>query len=131
LNVAEVLTDFLRHETEREPHPGACCRIVDRWCLRRLGFSLLSRFGREYRTQEDVDRWLKEPGGIAIAVNRVMRANGIGKTKNPQVGDVGLVVHRARPCMAIKAPSGWISRDDDGFICVPDQLLLKAWRIEE
>lgn len=127
---AESLADFLRHEIERPPHPGACCRIVDRWITQRTGTSALLRFGRDYTSEEDVERWLHEPGGIVIAVNRVMRACDIKKTKAPQIGDVGLVLHKRRLCMAIKSAAGWISRDDAGMICVPDIALWKAWRID-
>lgn len=121
--------EFVRLEASLPPYPGACCRMIDKWIRLTSGFSALSRFGRDFETDEDVARWLSEPGGIAVAVNRVMRSAGFQKTKEPQEGDVGLVIHDRRLCMAIKVGAQWFSRNEAGMIGVPLSALWKAWKI--
>lgn len=124
------VAEFLSAQSHEPPRPGACCRIVDEWILARRGYSALARYGRDYTTDEDVARWLEEPGGMAVAVNRVMRACGIAKTKEPRAGDVGLVVYSGLLRMAIHSGDAWISRDDKGFVAAPIEACWKAWRIE-
>lgn len=124
-----TLDEFLRREASLPPYPGACCRMVDKWIREVTGFSALGRFGRDFHNDEDVRQWLAEPGGIAVAVNRVMRACGYQKTKEPQVGDVGLVVHRERLAMAIRGRDAWLGRDDAGMFCAASGAVWKAWRI--
>lgn len=125
-----AVTEFLAAQTELPPRPGACCRIVDDWIYARLGYSALAKYGREYTTDVDVAVWLAEPGGMAVAVNRVMRACGIAKTKEPRAGDVGLVVYAGLLRMAIHSGKAWISRDEKGFVAAPLTAAIKAWRIE-
>jgi hypothetical protein len=103
--------------------------MVDNWFLERCGFSALSRYGRDFDTEEDVQQWLAEPGGIAVAVNRVMRKAGFAKTKTPQAGDVGLVFHGARLCMALHVGTQWLSRSDAGLIGLPLGNVWKAWKV--
>ncbi len=135
MDIETRLADFLRREAESPPYPGACCRIADRWVAVRRGFSPLAHYGREIRTSEDVQAWLVEPGGIAVAVSRVMRAGGFAKTKTPQIGDVGLVLHdgqegdRRPMSMAIRGPRGWHSRNSGGLLLLSLDALWKAWSI--
>ncbi|BCH32644.1 hypothetical protein MesoLjLc_45740 [Mesorhizobium sp. L-8-10] len=124
-----TIDEFIRAEAALPGYPGACCRMADKWVTRVTGFSALARFGRDFRTDEDVRAWLAEPGGLAVAVNRVMRAGGFAKTRDPQAGDVGLIVHAGRLCMAIHAGSVWVSRDDSGMIGAPLGAGWKAWRV--
>jgi len=122
---------FLRADAELPPYPGGCSKLVDKWICQRTGFSALARFGRGFSTQEEVDAWLAEPGGIAVAVNRVMRAGGFPKTKAPDTGDVGLVFNgRGRTlAMAIHASTLWVGRDDNGHVGYPLGNVWKAWRL--
>ena len=124
-----TVQEFIRREASLPPYPGACCRMIDHWFVARLGFSALVRFGRDFETDEDVKQWLAEPGGIAVAVNRVMRAAGFRKTNEPGAGDVALIIHRGRICMALNDGSRWVSRDDQGMIGVPLGSPCKAWKL--
>lgn len=130
-----TIEEFIRLEAGLPPYPGACCRVVDKWINERAGFSALRRFGRDFESDGDVALWLSEPGGIAIAVNRVMRACGFKKTKTPEAGDVGLVIHGAvvgnliPMRMAILSHGGWLSRDDVGLALTPAKQFWKAWSI--
>lgn len=119
--------EFLRLEASLPAYPGSCCKMVDKWIRRHWGFSALARFGRDFETEEEVARWLAEPGSIAVAVNRVMRAGGFAKTKTPISGDVGLIVKERRLCMAIHAGCQWVSRDENGMIGAPLGHVWKAW----
>lgn len=107
-----------------------CATTADRWMRGIVGFSLLSHFGREIKNDADAKAWLQSPGGIAVGVNRVMRAAGMKKTKDPQKGDVGLIVHEGKLCVAIHAGTFWFSRHEGGFIGAPLAAVWKAWRIE-
>ena len=123
-----ALNDFIQHETSMPTYPGACCRMVDKWITEATGQSALGRFGRDFENEGDVQEWLAEPGGLAVAVNRVMRTCGFAKTKEPLPGDVGLVIKEGKTlCMAILTNNGWLVRDDRGFSVVPS--FWKAWAI--
>lgn len=123
------VSEFIRAEIQREPKPGACCRVADDWVRSVRGFSPLERFGRPIKTGEDVDQWLSEFGGIAVGVNRVMRTSGFKKTTSPSVGDVGLVAWAGSLFMAIRTPEGWFSRSDTGTTLAPPDAVWKSWRI--
>jgi hypothetical protein len=120
---------FIGDEMRRPCDPGSCCRIADRWFTTVKGYSALERYGRDFSTDADVEAWLAEPGGIAVAVNRVMRACGIRKTATPQAGDLGLVVWSDRVFMAVFTGHGWFSRDVAGLIMAPSSAVRKAWSL--
>lgn len=96
MNIETRLADFLRREGGLPPYPGACCKMADRWVALVTGISPLEHYGRNFETDAEVQAWLAEPGGIAVAVNRVMRASSFAKAKAPRIGDVGLVIHGER-----------------------------------
>lgn len=121
--------DFVRREAERPSPPGACCTTADRWFERKRGYSALSLYGRKIESESDAERWLAEPGGIAVAVNRVMRKAGVPKTTDPAAGDIGLIVWEGRMFMAILTPAGWFSRSRDGLIMAPRDAVWKAWSL--
>lgn len=128
--------EFVRREAKLPPYPGACCRMVDKWIMERMGFSALSRFGRDFDNDDDVKTWLAEPGGIAVAVNRVMRTAGIARAKVPIIGDVGLAFQKPlngepRLCMGLHTGRAWMSRDEFGLIGIPLDHVWKAWRIPD
>lgn len=122
-----TLDEFLRREASLPHYPGACCRMVDNWIQEATGFSALARFGRDYKTDEDVRAWLAEPGGLAVKVGRVMRVCGYAKTKKPRYGDVGLVVVGEQVAMAVLARDGWYGRSDAGMFLAPSFRF--AWAI--
>lgn len=125
-----TIEEFIAAEAALPAYPGACCRMADKWFAARTGFSALASYGRDFETEDDVQEWLAEPGSIAVAVNRVMRSSGCSKTGTPRKGDVGLVVHDSKLCMAIHAGDCWVSRDDGGLIGAPLSAVWKAWRVE-
>jgi hypothetical protein len=106
-----------------------CCATADRWAAAVLGFSPLRRYGRDYANDSGAQEWLGEPGSIAVAVNRVMRASGLRKTADPQPGDIGLIVRNRKLCLAIHTGTMWFSRDANGFIGAPLTAVWKAWKI--
>lgn len=73
---------------------------------------------------------LESRGGLALLVNRSLRAVGIIKTNEPQSGDVGLILHQGKFCMAIHAGDFWFSHDQNGLIGAPLDTIWKAWRIQ-
>lgn len=130
-----AVRDFISFEMERPYEKGVtdCGATVDRWIVRIAGFSALAAAGRQLRNKEDAEALLAERGGLAVVVNRIMRAAGFRKTKTPQPGDVGLIISAAAGghiCPAIHAGKFWFSRYEDGAISVPTDKFWCAWRIE-
>jgi hypothetical protein len=121
------LAAFIRGEIAkpydwRETNCGA---IADRWMTPFLGFSPLARWFGPVPPQD-----APPDTNIAVAVNRVMRAGRFRKTSQPQAGDVGLIIHKGRLCIAVLTENNWFSRDASGFIGAPPAAFWKAWRIE-
>ena len=96
----------------------------------------MAAYGRLHGDEAQAKAWLGEPGGIAVAFNRVMRASGLRRTKEPQPGDIGLVLLSlskdgpAKLCIAIHAGRCWFSHDERGLIAAPLDAVWKAWRVE-
>ena len=107
-----------------------CACTTDRWVRSVAGFSPMLIAGRVHGSQQAARDWLAEPGGIAVAVNRVMRAAGLSKTSAPATGDVGLAVHAGRLCMSIFDGRLWLSRDETGFLAAPAEACWKAWKVD-
>lgn len=124
------LADFIRAEVARPFQWGEadCASMADRWVRTVAGFSPLAVYGRSYGGPQEARAWLDEPGGIAVAVNRVMRASGFARTKEPRTGDVGLVFCKQQLCVAIHAGRLWLSRDEAGLLGAPLAACWKAWR---
>lgn len=135
MDIEIALADFLRREASLRPYPGACGRMADKWVALVRGFSPIARYGRDFESDDDVQAWLTEPGGIAVAVNRIMRAAGLEKTTDPQFGDVGLIIHGDRInekipiSVAIRGRHGWHSRNSSGLMLFPADTYWKAWAI--
>ncbi|MCV9965449.1 hypothetical protein OIU34_26580 [Pararhizobium sp. BT-229] len=106
-----------------------CCATADRRVEEIVGFSPLQRFGRDYPDEASARAWLSEPGGIAVAVNRVMRLSGFKKVDQPHVDDIGLIIFAGRMMAAIWTGAVWFSRDEGGFIGAPLEAAWKIWRI--
>lgn len=125
------VTEFVRSEAALPFAWGErdCSTTADRWVRQVTGFSPLARFGRVYKTEIEAREWLREPGGIAVAVNRVMRSCGFQKTAEPKAGDVGLVIWGGRLFVGIHSGVAWFSRDENGLIGAPLDAVWKAWRI--
>lgn len=126
------LTTFIRAEAAKPFRWGEtdCATTADRWVRLALGFSPMSVYGRAHNGSVEAAEWLREPGGLAIAFNRVMRASGLPKTKEPRPGDLGLVfAGKARLAIAIHAGACWFSHDEQGLIAAPLDSVWKAWRV--
>ena len=106
-----------------------CAMTADRWVEAAIGVSPFRAFGRIHRSEAEARAWLDEPGGIAVAMNRIMRKAGLRKTAEPRLGDIGLVFHRQQLCVAIHAGRFWFSRNETGMIGAPLAACWKAWRI--
>lgn len=106
-----------------------CATTADRWVSGIRGLSPLRIFGRVHHDEAEARKWLKQPGGIAVAVNRVCRSAKLRKATWPEAGDVGLIIHREKLCVAIHAGGFWFSRDADGLIGAPLAAVFKAWKV--
>nr|WP_235818803.1 hypothetical protein [Brucella rhizosphaerae] len=95
-----------------------------------MGKSPLAQAGLVYRDEYDATSLLIERGSFPVVVNRAMRVVGLEKSEEPKTGDVGLIIHNRKLCLAIHAETFWFSRDESGLIGAPLDAIWKAWRIE-
>ncbi len=126
-----TIEEFIAAEAEKPFAWGEtdCAATADRWVQLVRGFSPMALYGRMHAGEAEAQAWLAEPGGIAIAFNRVMRESRFQRTKTPKAGDLGLVPFDGRMCIAIHAGSFWFSRHADGLIGAPLDNVWKAWAV--
>lgn len=126
------IADFVAAEAQKPFRWGEtdCASTADRWINLETGKSPLAQAGLIYRDEYDATALLIERGGFPVIVNRAMKLVGFEKTDAPQTGDVGLILHNRKMCLAIHAETFWFSRDESGLIGVPLDAIWKAWRIK-
>jgi|SRR5690606_10530830 len=124
------IQDFIAAEAEKPFRWGEtdCVSTAARWLKIKTGKDFIPIIAA-YETAEDAERALSDFGGLAVAVNRVMRAAGFSKTEDPQPGDVGLVIHGGKLCVAVNSGRYWFSHDENGLIGAPLNAVWKAWSI--
>lgn len=120
---SEALKPFRWGETD-------CISTADRWVNTCTGISPLASIGFAYSDEKQAASILTCRGLLPILVNRAMRLSGFDKTSSPLTGDVGLIIHNQKMCMAIHAGQFWFSHDETGLIGAPLDALWKAWRIQ-
>lgn len=126
------IADFVATEAEKPFRWGEtdCISTANRWVKSATGLSPLDWVGQLYSSENEAMKILETRGGLALLVNRSMRAIGTHKTNDPQSGDVGLIMHRGKLCMAIHTGEFWFSRDQNGLIGSPINSVWKAWSIQ-
>lgn len=126
------INDFLSSEAQKPFRWGVsdCASTADRWIKIKAGLSPLARAGLIYRDEYDATALLIERGGFPVIVNRAMKLVGFEKTDAPKTGDVGLILHNRKMCLAIHAETFWFSRDEAGLIGASLDAIWKAWRIQ-
>lgn len=124
--MARLLNQFIQQELQKpfEWSKTDCCSTCNRWVKEATGISPISQY--KYSTEEEAKKILSKPGGIAVLTNKVMRP-WFKKTKEPKLGDIGLVIWNQKIFPAIKIKEGWFSRSEEGLILAPD--FWKAWDI--
>lgn len=125
------IADFISAEVQKPFRWGEtdCVSTANRWVENTTGLSPLDWVGRHYLNEFEAMQILQAHGGLALLVNRSMRAVGIVKTNDPHVGDVGLIIHLGKLCMAVHAGGFWFSHDQNGLIGAPLNAIWKAWRV--
>lgn len=126
------IADFVASEALKPFRWGDtdCASTADRWVNLRTGKSPLAEVGLIYHDEFDATAILIEHGSFPVIINRSMRLVSFEKTDDPRSGDVGLILHNGKMCLAIHAETFWFSRDENGLIGAPLDALWKAWRIE-
>lgn len=124
------VSDFIAAEAAKPFRWGEtdCVSTAARWVLIHAGVDLTPAIG-VYSSAEEAERAMSEVGGLHVAVNRVMRKGGFQKTEEPKAGDVGLVVHNGKLCVAVHGGEFWFSHDETGLIGAPLNSVWKAWEI--
>jgi len=125
------IQEFIAAEAEKPFRWGEtdCVSTAARWLKIKTGKDF-SPLIAAYETAEEAQRALSDFGGLAVAVNRVMRAAGFSKTEDPLPGDVGLVIHGGKLCVAVNSGQYWFSHDENGLIGAPLNAVWKAWSTE-
>lgn len=123
------LSEFIQAELEKPWEPGEtdCASTTNRWVIEATGIDPMHE--RKHKSQADMDKWLEASGGLLKAVTKVMNASPFCRTRNPQTGDIGLIIHNNKLCVAINAGDFWVSRDESGLIGAQTKPV-RAWRID-
>lgn len=126
------IAEFVAIEAQKPFRWGEtdCASTADRWINAHTGKSPLAQAGLVYRDEYDATALLIERGSFPVVVNRALKLVGLEKTEAPQTGDVGLILHNRKMCLAIHAEAVWFSRDENGLIGAPLDAIWKAWRIQ-
>ncbi|WP_421565904.1 DUF6950 family protein [Ochrobactrum sp. EDr1-4] len=126
------IAEFVAAEAQKPFRWGEtdCASTADRWIKLQAGKSPLAQAGLVYRDEYDATALLIERGSFPVVVNRAMRLVGFEKSDEPKTGDVGLILHNRKMCLAIHADTFWFSRDESGLIGVSLDAIWKAWRIQ-
>jgi len=126
------IADYVASEAQKPFRWGEtdCISTADRWVNICTGISPLARSGFGYSNSKQAASILTCRGLLPILVNRAMRLSGFEKTDAPLTGDVGLIIHKQKMCMAIHTGQFWFSHDETGLIGAPLEAIWKAWRIE-
>src|SRR5690606_29484057 len=79
------ISEFIAAEAEKPFRWGEsdCVSTAARWVLLHAGVDLTPAVG-VYGTADEAERAMSEVGGLAVAVNRVMRKAGFQKTEDPK-----------------------------------------------
>lgn len=121
--VAASAKPFVRWSTD-------CVGTANEWVRYRTNKSPLAAAGHEGREDFDANEWLDHPELIVFEVARAMRACGLETTKEPAIGDIGLVHYAGSVHTAIRGTDMWLTRDHNGMVGAPlNSPLLRAWRI--
>ncbi len=124
--------DFIREEAAQPFVWGRtdCASTADRWVRLATGRSPMAVYGRKHGNEEEARSWLLQPGGIAVAMNRVMRSAGFRRTVEPVPGDVGLVLLDPQTiAVAIRGGAMWFAHSEAGAHGLPVAHFWKAWKI--
>ncbi len=127
-----TVDEFVAAEAARPFEWGVsdCASTCDRWVAHATGVSPLDVYGRRHDSEAEAEAWLAE-ANLAVLMNRAMRAAGFKKTRDPQPGDVGLIVVAGKLCAAIFTGRLWFSHDAAGVVGAPPGTVWKAWGVEK
>lgn len=131
-----MLAAYLRQQAAL-PHilgSGDCCTYAADWITLCRGVDPIASCRGRYAcaaTAEALLAGIGGKGGLLRAAGRVLRAAGLSMTRDPQPGDVGVVVVGNLATCAIRSPRGWALRMNDGLASLPAGRLrvLAAWSV--
>lgn len=108
-----------------------CARACAAWIKERTGVDVFAAYGRSYNAA-DAAKWLAEPGGLPIAMRKVLRTCGFAQTKKPRIGDIGVLANEAMAFAAIRGGTSWLWLSPSGGLGSVDAGLVTprfAWRL--
>lgn len=107
-----------------------CAHTGDRWAQRRAGVSFIAALGVDFADQAGAEA-LMSRFAMPIWIGRAMRAAGFRPTRDPVVGDIGVIVVGPFLALAIRGSHAWLWRDENGIHSTPLSIrVLASWRIE-
>lgn len=106
-----------------------CCHTVDRWCRAVAGRSFIAADGRDYRSEGEAERLMQETP-LPLLVSRAMRKAGFAMTRDPQSGDVAVIVLGPMAVCAVRGARHWLFRSLQGVGAAPLSVrVLGVWSI--
>jgi len=107
-----------------------CTRACATWIKERTGVDVFAAYGRDY-TPAEAAKWLAEPGGLPIAMRKVMRSCGFAQTRKPQTGDIGSLSSPHHHVAAIRGRHEWLWLSPGGIVAINASLVRPrfAWII--
>lgn len=99
-----------------------CCTFAFNWVRARTGYDPMERYRGRYGSALGAKRFARD---LLQIVNRELL---LPPTKQPQVGDVGVVLAEAGPTMAIRTQRGWAVKTASGLACRQFETLA-AWAV--
>ena len=127
MNIQEFISKEL--ETSFDISINDCCHTCDRWVFDQTGISPMQDYGISYLSEEESKSLLKKEKGILVGISEAMNCSGFMRTKNPSVGDVGIILFDDKIAPAIYTGSSWFTRHKDGFVDQVNPKVLRIWKI--
>lgn len=135
--MAAALERYLRATASRPFGFGTsdCVLFIADWIVARRGVDLMAGYRGRYDSLLAAEALVRAEGGhggLPRAVGRALRRAELPRTRNPQPGDVGMVVlGGGLATCAIATRRGWALRMDDGLASLPPSKLrvVAAWSV--
>lgn len=130
---SQALADYLRRQAALPFELGKadCGLFIADWMREQSGIDPMAYCRGGYEGARGAAAMISGWGGLPRAVGRALRRSGVPLTRDPQPGDIAVVVLRGIAACAIRTERWWALRMDDGMAMLPfDRVrVIAAWKI--
>lgn len=121
------LADYIRAQARATALALPCAPFVCDWILARTGIDPIADL--RGRSSSTIRRRIRAAGGFeAMAMARLASA-GLAETAAPAAGDVGIVLGRRGPTLAIRIAAGWAGKAPGRGVTIGAFPALAAWSV--